>query len=350
MKIKGGYVPKITINNQFGDIFETSRKKITPEEKIEKIKKPASPPVVEIPISVVPKNILFLCPLIDEDNRLNLYFTHLFDREDVGIARTFQEVADQMSAYDVLHIQYDEELYNDKELIQFIETLKNKYNINIFITINTLISKKTQFYQYLSRICHVVVNNSIPARFNQNINFIEPGCIKLNVPFQSKRNDRIATFGFSTSIKNTESLGMIANELDVEIDVYSPNEHAKSYSRVNIINDYISTEELLEKISQYRLLLFLRRNSSYLSASHSVRLAFNCRVPIVCQSSPYFGDLAQVVKVASYEDIPKIVNDLFLDESQYHETIAKQEDFLEQHTVDEAFKQHLLLYERVLRQ
>jgi len=50
---------------------------------------------------------------------------------------------------------------------------------------------------------------------------------------------------------------MIAKELDTEVDVYSPNEYMGSYSGVNIINEFIPMDELLEKLSQYRLLLFL---------------------------------------------------------------------------------------------
>jgi len=209
MRIKGGFVPKITINNQFGDAFEAPQK-VTSEEKIEKLKKAkrVETPVIEVPISPVgPKNVLFLYPATEENNRLDLYLNNLFDRDSVGVAKTFQEVADQMSAYDVLHIQYDEELYNDKELVQLMEALKGKYNINIFITLNTLTSEKTQFYQYLSRICHVVVNNSIPARFNQNINFIEPGCVAVDVPFQSEKNDKIATFGFFNSYQEYRIFG-----------------------------------------------------------------------------------------------------------------------------------------------
>ena len=276
---------------------------------------------------------------------ISSYTYDLFgDMARVGFARTWSEVFvfAQMFRLKTLHIQHEHGLFwDDNEFLFSVYAFQKKHpDVTIFVTFHSLnlgSNDRLAFYDRLSKVAHLITLNKVAAEVSPfPLHLIEHGVPTSFRPPPARifRQNHVATFGFWDEEKRHDKLCDLADEAAVALDLYSrpPSEFglASCDGLVTYYRHFLDTPTLVTRLSEYAALVFLRRPAHEIFAvSGSARMALVARVPVICEDSVHYADLAEAVDLVAYEDIPARIRQVVGNVTLQREMVARQNAFVD---------------------
>ena len=276
---------------------------------------------------------------------ISSYTYDLFgDMPRVGFARTWSEVFvfAQMFRLKALHIQHEHGLFwDDNEFLFSVYAFQEKHpDVTIFVTFHSLnlgSNDRLAFYDRLSKVAHLITLNKVAAEVSPlPLHLIEHGVPTSFRPPPARifRQNHVATFGFWDQEKRHDKLCDLADEAGVALDLYSrpPSEFglAGCDGLVTYYRHFLDTPTLVTRLSEYAALVFLRRPAHEIFAvSGSARMALVARVPVICEDSFHYADLAEAVDLVAYEEIPARIRQVVSNVTLQREMVARQNAFVD---------------------
>lgn len=274
----------------------------------------------------------------------------------VAFARSWSEVFVFALMFDlkVLHIQHEHGLHwDDNEFLQTLYAFQKQHpHVTLLITMHSLNlgqQDRLTFYHRLSKIAHMITLNKLATHSaSMPLHFIEHG-----VPTHFRapssrilRQNHVASFGFWDEQKRHDELCEIAEDAAVAIDLYSqpPSEFglAGCEGLVTYYREFLDTPKLITRLSEYSVLVFLRRPSHEIFAvSGSARMALTANVPVICEDSVHFQDLAEAIDLVPFDQIPQRIRQVMENQTLRDELVARQNAFVDKWSEESAQQMHV---------
>jgi len=257
----------------------------------------------------------------------------------------------------VLHIQHEHGLHWDDN--EFLHTLyayqKQHPAVSIFVTlhsVNLAQQDRRTFYHRLAQAAHLITLNKLAVeRANVPLRFIEHGVpTRFRArPAKLLMQNHVATFGFWDEAKRHDMLCEVAEDAGVAFDLFSqpPGEFGEAGcdGLVTYHRRFLDTPELITRLSEFSALIFLRRPAHEVFAvSGSARMALAAQVPVICEESPHFDDLAGAVDIVPFNRLPQRIREVVGNETLRAALVARQSAFMAQWSEEETQRMHLDLY------
>ena len=205
----------------------------------------------------------------------------------------------------------------------------------------------------LSKIAHLITLNKVAKqRADFPLHFVEHG-----VPSHFKaprsrlrRQNHVASFGFWDEAKRHDQLCEVAEDAEVAFDLYSqpPAKFglAGCEGLVSYHREFLDTPKLVTRLSEYSALVFLRRPSHEVYAvSGAARMALTANIPVICEDSMHYEDLAEAVDLVPFDQIPSRIREVVSNETLREELVARQNAFVARWSDQETQRSHFLLYQ-----
>ena len=259
----------------------------------------------------------------------------------------------------VLHVQHEHGLHWDER--EFLMTLgeyqRAHPGVALVVTLHTLHlfdPARVLFYSHLARLAHVVVLNERAGRLLPfPVTHVEHGVPPYRAPPSPVlRLRHAATFGFWDEEKRHEDLCALAEEAGLAIDYFGnpPAKLGQSQCEglVTFRRGFLTSPALVRALSEYAVLVFLRRpNHLVYAVSGSARLALGAGVPVVCEASPHFDDLAGAVDLAPPGRVAARLLEVATNATLAAELVGRQRAFAARWGAEEVRRRHLELYAAV---
>ena len=205
----------------------------------------------------------------------------------------------------------------------------------------------------LSKVAHLITLNKMAKdKAEFPLQFIEHGVPTHFRPAPSRifRQYHVASFGFWDEEKRHDQLCEVAEDAGVAIDLYSqpPSEFglAGCEGLVTYYREFLDTPKLITRLSQYSALVFLRRPAHEVFAvSGSARMALTANVPVICEDSMHFEDLAEAVDLVPFNKIPQRIQEVVRNQTLRDIIVARQMAFVSRWSEQETQRMHFHLYQ-----
>ncbi len=204
----------------------------------------------------------------------------------------------------------------------------------------------------LSKIAHLITLNKVAKqRADFPLHFVEHGVPShFKAPLSRlRRQNHVASFGFWDEAKRHDQLCEVAEDAEVAFDLYSqpPAEFglAGCEGLVSYYREFLDTPKLVTRLSEYSALVFLRRPSHEVYAvSGAARMALTANIPVICEDSMHYEDLAEAVDLVPFDQIPSRIREVVSNETLRDELVARQNAFVARWSDQETQRSHFLLY------